>query len=318
MISQHKTAVLFTVIFSLFFTCCQKKDEEPTYPKTTRQERIPDNAVKMTPATDLFPPILHSSEWEEPIPLGPEVNTAGAEDSPFIPVDRNELYFFFTPDVDVPVDQQIYDEVTGIYVSEQSGAAWKPAERVWLQDPGKLALDGAEFVQGNDMLFASAREGYTGLYWFSADYENNKWSNWQLSDFEPGFEVGELHIHGDELYYHSSRSGGEGKLDIWKLTKKDGQWQDPVNTTAVNTTGDEGWPYITPDGKELWITRTHLGSPALFRSKKLNDAWQQAELIISQFAGEATLDKEGNIYFTHHFYNDGKMIEADIYVAMKK
>ena len=45
---------------------------------------------------------------------------------------------------------------------------------------------------------------------------------------------------------------------------------------------------------------------------------KKPELIISQFAGEATLDKDGNIYFTHHFYNDGKMVEADIYVAMKK
>ena len=273
--SQYKTAFIVVATILFFLTCCKKDDKEPTYPQTTRQERIPADAVKMTPATDLFPPILHSSEWEEPFPLGPEVNTAGAEDSPFIPSDRNELYFFFTPDVDVPVDQQIYDEVTGIYVSEQSGSAWKTAERVWLQDPGKMALDGAEFVQGNDMLFASAREGYTGLHWFSADYENNKWSNWQLSDFEPDFEVGELHIHGDELYYHSSRSGGLGKLDIWKLTKKDGLWQNPVNIAAVNTTGDEGWPYITPNGKELWITRIHLGSPALFRSKKLNDVWQK-------------------------------------------
>lgn len=316
--SLSKTTLIVVTIILFFLTCCQKEDEEQTYPQTTRQERIPSDAVKMTPATDLFPPVLHSIEWEEPVPLGPEVNTAGAEDSPFIPSDRNELYFFFTPDVDVPVDQQIYDEVTGIYISEQSGSSWNTAERVWLQDPGKLALDGAEFVQGNDMLFASAREGYTGLHWFSAVFEINKWSNWQLADFETDYEVGELHIHGDELYYHSSRSGGLGDLDVWKLTKKDGKWQNPVNVTAVNTTGDEGWPYVTPDGMELWITRTHLGSPALFRSKKLNDTWQKPELIISQFAGEATIDKEGNIYFTHHFYKDGKMIEADIYVARKK
>ena len=48
------------------------------------------------------------------------------------------------------------------------------------------------------------------------------------------------------------------------------------------------------------------------------DGWQEPELIISQFAGEPTLDNEGNLYFTHHFFEDSKMIEADIYVAMKK
>jgi hypothetical protein len=41
-------------------------------------------------------------------------------------------------------------------------------------------------------------------------------------------------------------------------------------------------------------------------------------LIISQFAGEPTLDAEGNLYFVHHFYLDGKQIEADIYVAYRK
>jgi hypothetical protein len=220
--------------------------------------------------------------------------------------------------VDVPVDQQIYDEVTGIYVSPQQSLSWEDATRVWLQDAGKLALDGAEFVQGNNMLFVSAREGYTGLHWFSANFINNQWSDWQLADFDSSYEVGELHIHGDELYYHSSRNGGKGKLDIWKLTHINGSWQQPENIASVNTTEDEGWPYISPDGNELWITRTYQGAASLFRSKKVNETWQAPELIVSQFAGEATLDKYGNLYFVHHFFDNGQMIEADIYVAMKK
>jgi len=315
---KAKVILLITVAFFIILTSCTKKEEEPTYPQTTRYERIPEDAIKITPDTDLFPPILHSLEWEYPVPLGPGINTAGAEDSPFIPIDRNELYFFFTPDVDVPVEQQVNDEVSGIYISRQNGDSWGNAERVWLQDPGKLALDGAEFVKGSDMLFVSAREGYTGLHWFSAAYENNKWSNWQLTDFETDYEVGELHIHGDELYYHSSKSGGLGKLDIWKLAKINSIWQNPVNIGTVNTEEDEGWPYITPDGNELWITRTHLGAPAIFRSKKVDDTWQEPELIVSQFAGEATLDKDGNLYFVHHFFDNGNMIEADIYVAKRK
>ncbi len=313
-----KSTLIITFSVCLVLISCKKEEEKPTYPQTTRLERIPTDAVKVTPETDLFPPILHSNEWEEPVPLGPEVNTAGAEDSPFIPIDRDELYFFFTPDVDVPVEQQIYDEVTGIYVSAQQGLSWANAERLWLQDAGKLSLDGAEFVKGNDMLFASAREGYTGLHWFSANYVNNRWNNWQLADFEASFEVGELHIHEDELYYHSSRSGGQGKLDIWKLTRTNGKWKNPENVTELNTPEDEGWPYISPDGNELWITRTYLGAASLFRSKKLNGFWQTPELIVSQFAGEAALDREGNLYFVHHFFDDGRILEADIYIAHKK
>jgi len=44
----------------------------------------------------------------------------------------------------------------------------------------------------------------------------------------------------------------------------------------------------------------------------------EAELIVSQFAGEPTLDDNRNLYFTHHYFIDGEMIEADIYYAERK
>jgi hypothetical protein len=38
---------------------------------------------------------------------------------------------------------------------------------------------------------------------------------------------------------------------------------------------------------------------------------------VDHFAGEPTLDAQGNLYFVHHFYRDGVMIEADIYTAVR-
>jgi len=131
-------------------------------------------------------------------------------------------------------------------------------------------------------------------------------------------KVGELHIYEDELYYHSDREGGMGNYDIW-MTKKDGDgWSEAKNITAVNTPEMDGFPFISPDGRELWFTRVYNGSPAIYRSTKLDGEWQTPELIVSQFAGEPTLDAHGNLYFVHHFYENGEMIEADIYVAYKK
>jgi len=47
-------------------------------------------------------------------------------------------------------------------------------------------------------------------------------------------------------------------------------------------------------------------------------AWGAAELIVSRFAGEATLDRAGNLYFTDHLLSpEGKIVEADIYVARR-
>ena len=88
---------------------------------------------------------------------------------------------------------------------------------------------------------------------------------------------------------------------------------------TVTNVGDQDWPYVTQDGKELWFTRTCLGSPAIYRSVKVNGMWGEPELIISQFAGEPSVDGDGNIYFVHHFYTaDSRMIEADIYTAQRK
>ena len=192
---------------------------------------------------------------------------------------------------------------------------WGEAERVFLQDPGKLSLDGCEFVQGNKMWFCSAREGYTGVHWFTAEYDGG-WKNWQYADekLNDEYMIGEMHItaNGKELYFHR----GEGDYDVW-VTRKNGEWQEPERIDEVSSDVNEGWPFLTQDGNELWITRWHMGSPAIFRSVKVNGTWSEPELILSQFAGEASLDNEGNIYFTHHFFEYGEMIEADIYVAKK-
>ncbi|MBU0456865.1 MAG: hypothetical protein KKD75_01850 [Nanoarchaeota archaeon] len=102
------------------------------------------------------------------------------------------------------------------------------------------------------------------------------------------------------------------------LKRIDGEWKNPVNIEAVNSEEIEGWPYVTADGNEMWFNRRYLGTPATFRSKRINGEWQKPELIVSQFAGEPTLDKNGNLYFVHHYYDNGVMLEADIYVAYRK
>ncbi|MGA1821711.1 MAG: hypothetical protein ACMUIG_04220 [Thermoplasmatota archaeon] len=312
---------LLIAVVSVAILCgCLGDDPVETYPDVEREDRIPADAAKMLPEGDDHPPVLNSDEFESPIPLPYPVNTAGAEDSPFILPDGKTLYFFFTPDVDVPPEKQILDDVTGIYVSENRGGEWGKPERVWLQDPGKLALDGAAYVGLDIIWFASAREGYTGVNLFTAELVDGEWKNWRYvgDDLMVDRQVGEMHIHGDDLYYHSDRSGGSGGFDIWMISREDGGWSDPVNIEAVNTEAMDGYPFISEDGSELWFTRTYMGTPGIFRSVNVNDSWSEPELIVSQFAGEPTLDTDGNLYFVHHFYENEAMIEADLYVAYRK
>lgn len=294
----------------------EPESESPDITSIEREDLIPADAVKMTPENDKIPPQLHSDEYEEPVPLPYPVNTKGAEDSAFVMPDGETLYVWFTPNNKMDVIEQSQDNVTGIYKFEKQENGWSDAERIWLVEPGEPHLDGCGFFQNNMVWVCGAREGYTGLHWFTSEFKNGKWSIAEISDFNPEYEVGELHISndGNELYFHSSRAGGKGGLDIWVSEKVDEEWQEPKNLENVNSEYDEGWPALNPDEDELWITKNY----GIWRSKKVNGEWQEPEEIVSNLAGEATIDQQGNVYFTHHYFEDDKMIEADIYVAYKK
>ncbi|MFC2062758.1 hypothetical protein ACFLS8_02295 [Chloroflexota bacterium] len=225
-----------------------------------RESKIPLNQAKITSETDLFPPILHSDEYEEPIPMPYPINTAGAEDSGFIMPDGNTFYVWFTPDPNAPLGEQLDDGVTGIYKARNVGGEWQNPERVLLQKPGKQSLDGCAFVLGDAMWFCTARTGYAGLHWFTAIFKDGRWTDWQISDFNPIYEVGELHITSDgkELYFHSPRAGGKGQYDIWVSGNINGEWLPPKNVKVINSPDIDGWPSLTEGGDELWFTRFYM------------------------------------------------------------
>ncbi len=309
---------IFSFALLLASLACGSSTPTAIPTSANRLSSIPAEAVKITPETDAYPVKSETDEYADPVPLLFPINTAGAEDSAFITPDGNTLYVWFTPDPNVPPEKQVADGVTGIYVFRNLTNGPSDAERVLLQDPGKLALDGCEFVLGDRMWFCSTREGYTGIHWFTAELSNGKWQNWKNADFKAEYEVGELHITagGRELYFHSARPGGQGGYDIWVSQNIGGEWQEPVNLAIVNSSYSDGWPFVTQDGLELWFTRI-VGAPELWRSKKVNGQWTQPQKMFGPFAGEASLDNAGNVYFTHHFYKDNVMLEADIYIAIK-
>ncbi len=318
--ASYRTKLIYLYLLLMLAGCSPASYSTEDYPVVDRLAALPTDIQKRNPSNDQFPPILHSQDYETPIPIPGGVNTSGGEDSAFILPDGETLYFFFTPDVRVPHTEQITDSVTGIYISHKEYDAWGEGERVWLEPPGTLSLDGAASIQGDVLWFVSAREGYDGMRVFTARWVDGRWQNWQDvgSRLMDEIMIGEVEPHGNDLYFHSDRPGGKGEFDIWMTTRTEDTWSDPVNIEAVNTEENDGWPDVSPDGSELWFTRTYNGTPAIFRSTWQGDSWGEPELILSQFAGESSVDSEGNIYFTHHFFENGEMVEGDIYVAHKK
>ncbi|MBN2336818.1 PD40 domain-containing protein [Candidatus Bathyarchaeota archaeon] len=301
----------------------EEPGEEPELePAVTRESKIPGDVVKQTPEMDLHPPVLHSFLWEDPIPLPGDINTAGGEDSPFISPDGERFYFFFTPDVRVPAELQLVDGVTGIWYSEKVDDQWAGAERLWLPEGG-LSLDGCTYVSDEEVWFCSVRLGnYKEIDFWVATLEDGRATNIRNAGEELNVEIGigEMHISpdGDQIYFHGDREGGMGSSDVWVIEWTGDGWSEPVNVEAVNSPGSEGYPYLSPDMTELWINKWYMGSPGTFRSKWVDGGWTAPQLIVSTFAGEPNLDADGNIYFTHHYYRDAVMLEADIYVAYRK
>ena len=292
-----------------------------------REVVIPYEVVKVTPETDLFLPVLHSNQWETPLPLEGPINTAGAEDSPFVTPDGDTFLFFFTPDVRVPPHEQLTDGVTGIWWSQKVEGVWTEPERITLSND--VSLNGCAFLQGDTLWFCSARPGNLGeVDIYTARYQEDGWTDWRNAgpQLNEEYDVGELHISadGNTMYFGWPSDKGFGGRDIWSSERSDGAWTEPLNLgPVVNSERDEDLPWLSMDGTELWFTgQSELGytGPAIFRSVKLGDGeWGEPEEIISNFAGEPTLDGDGNIYFTHHFFDsDVDMLEADIYVAYRR
>ncbi|AIF70116.1 hypothetical protein PAP_08675 [Palaeococcus pacificus DY20341] len=285
---------------------------------TIREDTIPKNAIKIMPEMDVFPPILHSDEWSKPVPLEGPINTAGAEDSPFVTPDGKNLYFFFTPDVNVPPQKQLIDGVTGIWWSKKINGKWSKPMRIVLGS--SESLDGAVFILNDTMWFASVRRGnYGEVDIYTAKFRNGRWTDVKNAGelLNAVYDVGELCISpdGKTMYYGC---GG----DICMMDYVNGSWVNPRKVPNINSELNEDQPFITPDGNELWFTgQSRLGypGPAIFRSLKTKDGWSEPEEIVSNFAGEPVLDAQGNLYFVHHYVTkDMKIIEADIYVAYKK
>jgi len=316
-----RAVVLFAAAMMLVAGCSRP------YPfLENRYAKIPADAVKGTPSTDPFPPILVSAEFEEPVPMPGPVNSAGAEDSPFITPDGQEFYFFFTPDVRVPVERQLIDSVTGIWHSRWSAGQWTEPARVVLNDD--VSLDGAEFVSGDTMWFASVRTGnYGEIDWYIAVRRDGAWTEWRNAgpQVNESLRPGELHLSADHRTMYHGKVSQYGGLDICKSERTDSGWGEPVNLgPLVNSSKDDGWPFLSSDGRRLYFTGwsdTIMG-PCIYRSELDSTGnWTRAELVVARFAGEPTLDDAGNLYFVHHYYTGGdssRMLEADIYLCRRK
>lgn len=292
----------------------------------TRDEAIPSDAVKVTTAMDDHPPQLSaafSTIFEDPVPLPGPINTAGAEDSPFITPDGKRFFFWFSPDVR-SASESVNDGSTGMYTTSLSGTTWGEPKRVFT---GWDVLDGCPTYYGGKLYFCSVRSS-EGMQMYIGDFNGQNVTNIQkLSDYMgKSYRIGEMHVadNGNKIYYGTCEEGSLD-YDIYYTEKSNGAWQEPVALSAINTEEAENMPFVSEDGQELWYTYAEfegdtMGPPLVYRSVWTGSDWGTPEKVLDSLAGEPTLDNQGNLYFVHHYWDDAtnSMLEADIYVCYRK
>ncbi len=104
---------------------------------------------------------------------------------------------------------------------------------------------------------------------FVSQKEGIEWSAGVIVPLaEDTVTVGQPAISPDELtlLFVADMKGGLGKKDIWKVTRtsKTGEWSKPVNMgPQINTSEDEMFPYIHPDGTFYFSSKGHVGMGGL-------------------------------------------------------
>jgi outer membrane protein OmpA-like peptidoglycan-associated protein len=98
---------------------------------------------------------------------------------------------------------------------------------------------------------------------------NNEWYNVTTPALSPDSK---------KLFFASDKPGGYGGSDLYYCQWKDDYWNDPVNLgPAVNTKGNEAYPFITPSGELLFSSdgQPGFGGKDIFFSRYSDSTWLQ-------------------------------------------
>lgn len=257
--------------------------------------------------------------WGEPLPLGPEINSADKENYPHISPDGLDLYFGGTR------RPGGYGQAD-IWLSRRSAlsAPWEPA--VNLGPPvNSSAYDlGASITADGLELFFGRRQG-SGL---------SLWSAKRATREEPWGEPVSLGAHvnssGNDCASNISADGlvlcfsshpawtvrpsGRGGPDIWvtRRSSRNAPWGPPWNPgPPLSTTYFESNPSISADGRWLYFSDYWWNSQQECRPGGYgsDDLWKAPIVPIVDLNGDGIVDAEDMCIMVDHWGTDNKLCD---------
>jgi len=210
------------------------------------------------------------SPWEDPVDLGPNVNSSGLEASPSLSMDGHLLFF----SSDRPGGQGSNDIYVARRTDKKDDLGWGPAVNLG-PDVNTAAFEaGGWYLQ-------SAEEGSANFYFvrgpntvaldiYVAPVNTDGEAGGpavlvaELSNLNPAITDAHpsLRADGREIYFYSNRAGSLGASDLWRSTRQSVHepWSPPENLGApLSSTANDVHPSLSHDARTLIFASTRAG-----------------------------------------------------------
>ncbi|MFP4620832.1 MAG: OmpA family protein [Bacteroidales bacterium] len=197
------------------------------------------------------------------------------------------------------------EHFTDIFYSQKDASGkWSDPEPV----PGDVNTDveeGAPSFTGNynTMYFTRCEvdnQKKMGCSIFRTEKDNGEWRNIEALSLTADSLVAahpSVTDDGSTLYFVSNMPGGQGKMDIWKVTREEDGWSKPVNLgDDINTPGNEMFPFTHPDGTLYFSSDYHLGMGGLDIFKATPQGNGEYEIENMRYPINSTHDDFGIIF----------------------
>ncbi len=269
------------------------------------------------------------------------LNTSAAEFSPFV----QEKELIFSSSRGSTIYKPTGTPFTSLYKYKLDGSGPESVSELasnintvnMHEASATISKDGKTlvFARSND----GSRKGPREVGLFISKYLDGKWSDPQpmpFSDPENWFGSPAFAPDGKTLYFSSNKRGGKGGLDLYRSSlDANGQWGKVTNLgEAINTAGDEVFPYVAEDGKLFFSSDGHAGIGGLdiFEADKdkdgnvavrnmgvpMNSRWDDFGLAFKTPAdGYFSSNREGgkgddDIYYFRDAKNDPRIVKFNL------
>ena len=232
-----------------------------------------------------------SVDWEAnptryKVAIMPIVNSRFADFSPaFGNKEYTEIYFASSRkgSTGTDVDERTGESFMDIYKTRiDKKAKWRsPVPE--METINTEASEGPMYLnqRGSTMYFTKCKvekKKQLGCDIYVSQRKGKLWAEAQKLQIkvDSGATVGHPAVTDDEstIFFSSDQKGGYGGKDIWVVQKiKRNQWSAPMNLgPAINTAGDEMFPFIHADGVLYFASDGHIGMGGLDIYKSIPDS----------------------------------------------